>query len=242
MIAQHRTAQKQERRAAPERPAAATAGASPRVAGQVAHRSHTEQGFDLLGCRLARVVAERAAVGDGAGAAGSGLLGLKAPPMSFTGRIQRMMAPAPVIPAPPVVAVPVPPAPLVHALPSPNLTAYANGLRGANQATTPRVACEFTLANGNVFLGHSGPGHVVPPALQPYFNVNIPNAAHHPGCAESDCLIQAVNAHGLAAVVGGTYNSVRVRPAASLGPGHGIHICPCPGCQQVASTLNIAFT
>ncbi len=96
-----------------------------------------------------------------------------------------------------------------------------------------------------MFRGQSGAGHVLPAALVPYFDVNQPGNPHHPGCAESDCLIQAVNAHGLAAVDGGTWDTVRVRPLNSQAPpgqGHGTHLCPCDGCRQVASLLGINYT
>lgn len=123
------------------------------------------------------------------------------------------------------------------------LQEYANSLRGENQASTPRVAAEYTSPSGRTHRGHAREGLEIPDELRHEMEQIAPLSNRHGACAEVNALVRAYIDEGPDAIRGGSMESVRVRPTNSGGTAHGTGIDPCPPyCQPLLARLGIGWT
>ncbi|KAA2265095.1 type IV secretion protein Rhs [Solihabitans fulvus] len=120
---------------------------------------------------------------------------------------------------------------------------YADSLRGENQASTPRVAAEYTSPSGQKYYGHNSEGVPIPPELKSEMErVAGPVGGRHGACAEVNAMSRAVAEEGPDALRGGSMQAVRVRSVNSGGTAHGTPILPCENyCQPLLGALGISW-
>ncbi|WP_410672466.1 RHS repeat-associated core domain-containing protein [Amycolatopsis sp. cmx-4-68] len=139
------------------------------------------------------------------------------------------------------------------------LNAYADGLRGPNQSSTPRVASEYTTPSGRPYHGHNREGVPIPDHLRNEMEQIAPLSNRHGACAEVNALSNAYHGERAAALAagktaeeadalarqairGGSMESVRVRPTGSPANSHGTPIDPCPPyCTPLLARLGISW-
>ncbi|GGL01195.1 RHS repeat-associated core domain-containing protein [Mangrovihabitans endophyticus] len=121
---------------------------------------------------------------------------------------------------------------LVHNCP---LSEYAESVR--NKAGV-KFASEYTSPSGAKYYGHNRHGQQAEGALAEA----LKRAAHHGGCAEVHCLIQAQAAEGADAIRGGTMRTLQTRnnsmPTSNT-DAHGEVGRPCGRCSGLLKDLGI---
>ncbi|WAL67781.1 DUF6531 domain-containing protein [Amycolatopsis cynarae] len=139
------------------------------------------------------------------------------------------------------------------------LNDYADSLRGSNQASTPRVASEYTTPSGQKYRAHNREGVPIPDHLRNEMEQIAPLSNRHGACAEVNALSKAYLGERAAAIAagktpeeadalarqairGGNMESVRVRPSGSPVNSHGTPIDPCPPfCTPLLRRLGISW-